>query len=142
MISQTAEYALRAVVCLARSHGHRLTGEEISARTDVPGAYLSKVLKLLVQAGLLLSQRGRSGGFLLAQPLHEVNILQVVNAVDSIQRIHGCPLGLPEHEHELCALHRRVDQAIAATENAFEKTTLAELMADPGPQWPLGQPGA
>jgi Rrf2 family protein len=141
MISQTAEYALRAVVCLARDPQRRLTGEDIARRTEVPSPYLSKVLQSLVKAGLLTSRRGRLGGFGLAAELDQIDILQVINAVDPIQRITHCPLGLPEHE-QLCALHRRVDQAIAATEDAFRSTTLQDLLEDPGPHWPLGPPDA
>ncbi|HKK70010.1 MAG TPA: Rrf2 family transcriptional regulator [Candidatus Krumholzibacteria bacterium] len=139
MISQTAEYALRAVVCLARSpRERRWTVHDIHSTTDVPEGYLSKVMQQLARAGIVRSQRGRAGGFHLARPVDDLSVLDVINAVDPFQRIRHCPLGLPEHEHELCALHRRVDLEMARVERAFGETSFAELLSEPGPHWPLG----
>ncbi|NUQ01687.1 MAG: Rrf2 family transcriptional regulator, partial [Armatimonadetes bacterium] len=94
MISQTAEYALRAIVCLAAQPEGRLTTPQIAGATRVPAGYLSKVLQLLGRAGLVRSQRGLGGGFVLARPAELISVLDVVNAVDPIQRITGCPLEL------------------------------------------------
>ena len=70
MISQTAEYALRAVVCLARSAPERRwTVRDIHEQTDVPEGYLSKVMQLLARAKIVRSQRGRTGGFRLERPV-------------------------------------------------------------------------
>lgn len=139
MISQTAEYALRAVVCLARSEPERRwTVHDIHARTEVPEGYLSKVMQQLARAGIVRSQRGRTGGFLLDRPLDQLSVLDVINAVDPMQRIRECPLGLPEHEQELCALHRRVDCELERVERAFREATFADVLDDEGPHWPLG----
>jgi Rrf2 family protein len=140
MISQTAEYALRAAVHLARSTPQRRTGEQISGTTGVPYAYLAKVMQALVRAGIVDSRRGRNGGFRLQRPNAEINILEIINAVDPLQRIESCPLDLPEHCDRLCALHERIDAALKASEDAFRATSLAQILADPGPQWPLGAP--
>jgi DNA-binding IscR family transcriptional regulator len=66
-----------------------------------------------------------------------LTILEVVNAVEPIQRIRTCPLGLAAHGTHLCPLHRRVDNALALMEQAFEKTTLAEVLAEPSRSIPL-----
>jgi len=139
VISQTAEYALRAVVCLARSDPERRwTVHDIHDRTEVPEGYLSKVMQQLARSGIVRSQRGRSGGFVLGRSLDELSVLDVINAVDPLQRIHECPLGLAEHESELCALHKRVDCELERVERAFAEASFADLLSDDGPQWPLG----
>ncbi len=97
MISQTAEYALRAVVFLAMNSGKAHTNHQISTTTKVPAAYLSKVLQSLVKAQLVHSQRGLGGGFVLVKPPEAISILEVINAVDPILRIRTCPLGLKAH---------------------------------------------
>lgn len=102
----------------------------IAESTQVPEDYLSKVLQQLVRGGVLTSQRGRNGGFQLARPAAEISMLLVVNAVEPINRIERCPLGLREHGVRLCPLHRRLDHAYALVEKAFAETTLAELVAD------------
>lgn len=137
MLSQTVEYALRAMVYLASEPDGLVTSEQLSRATVVPQAYLSKVMKQLVAAGLVTSQRGVGGGFLLARAAHEVTILEVVNAVDPLQRIRTCPLGLVAHGKHLCPLHRRMDDALDAMERAFARSTLAEVVAEPTTSKPL-----
>ena len=137
MISQTVEYALRAVVYLAGQAPEARTTDQIAAATRVPKAYLSKVLQGLVRAGVVHSQRGIGGGMALVKLPTELTILEVVNAVDPLQRIRECPLGLKSHGTALCPLHRRLDDSLALVENAFWKTTLAEVLSEPSQSVPL-----
>jgi Rrf2 family transcriptional regulator, nitric oxide-sensitive transcriptional repressor len=137
MFSQTVEYALRAAVYLASKTGMPPTNERISAVTKVPAAYLSKVLQNLNRAGIVQAQRGIHGGFSLARIPARLTILEVVNAVEPIQRIRVCPLGLKSHGVKLCPLHKRLDDALAQVERAFAETTLAEILAEPTQSVPL-----
>jgi Rrf2 family protein len=137
MISQTVEYALRAVVYLAGQAPGARTTEQVAAATRVPRAYLSKVLQGLVRAGVVHSQRGVGGGMALVKPPAELTILEVVNAVEPLGRIRRCPLGLASHGANLCPLHRRLDDALATVEDAFRRTTLAEVLAEPTSSVPL-----
>jgi Rrf2 family nitric oxide-sensitive transcriptional repressor len=130
MISQTAEYALRAVVWLAGRPDEQHGTKSISEAAQVPRGYLSKVLQKLARAGLVVSSPGRSGGFRLARRPAEIHVLDVVNAVDPFPRILTCPLGLESHGANLCALHRQLDDNLARTEQAFASTTIADLLAD------------
>ena len=136
MLSQTLEYSLRAVVFLADKAEPQKTGQ-IAEATKVPPAYLSKVLQGLSRANIVRSQRGIGGGMTLARAPEEITILDVVNAVEPIGRIESCPLGLKQHGVHLCALHRRLDNALATVEEAFRNSTLAEVLADPNPSVPL-----
>ena len=137
MFSQTVEYALRAVVYLAGQGTAPRTSEQIAQSTRVPQSYLSKVLQQLAENGLINSQRGPRGGFVLARSADVLTILEVVAAVDPICRIKTCPLGLASHGVQLCPLHKRVDDALAEVERAFGATTFAEVLADPNPSIPL-----
>ncbi len=137
MLSQTVEYALRAVVYLASECPAPRTTDEIAAKTLVPKAYLSKVLQGLVRGKIVRSRRGVGGGVALVDAPDKVTILDVVNAVEPIQRIHTCPLGISTHGKRLCPLHKRLDAAMAEMERAFAATTLAEVLADPSKSVPL-----
>lgn len=130
MFSQTVEYALRAVVCLAHSGDVPLTTQQICARTQVPGSYLSKVLQSLGRAGLISATRGIGGGHVLSVPPAKLSVLQVVNAIEPMQRITHCPLGLETHGVHLCPLHARLDRVFANAEEALRKTSIAELLGD------------
>ncbi len=130
MLSHTTEYALRAMVLLSGlAEGESVNSELIAQRTHVPQGYLSKVLRDLVVADLVTSQRGPRGGFCLARPPAQISMYDVVQAVDPFQRILKCPLGNPGHV-KLCPLHRRIDDAMELIEKQFRKTSLAEVMSD------------
>lgn len=137
MFSQTVEYALRAAVWLGYQPDQPLTTQQLAQATQVPAGYLSKVLQSLGRAGLVRSQRGVHGGFTLACDPQELTVLAVVNAVDPIERIRHCPLGLKAHADRLCPLHERLDGVLAQIEEVFGQTTIAELLAEPGREAPL-----
>ncbi len=141
MLSQTVEYALRAVVHLASVCPDAQTTVEIATATQVPTAYLSKVLQGLRNEGILRSQRGVGGGISLVASPSELTILDVVNAVEPLGRITTCPLGLEAHGEYLCPLHKRMDDAIQVMEEAFQSTTVAEVLSDPNPSIPLANIG-
>ena len=138
MISQTAEYALRAIVYLAKSPDDPHITREIAKATKVPSGYLAKVMQTLVKARLVQSRRGQRGGFTLKRSPEAISILDVVNAVDPLQRIRSCPLGLPEHNDNLCPLHQRLDQAMADVEQALSNTSIADIIGEPGGARPAG----
>lgn len=140
MISQTAEYALRAMSCLAFSSDELTPTNDLAERTKVPSNYLAKVLQTLGSAELITGRRGVGGGYKLARPASEINLLDVINAVDRVERITACPLGLDNHGPRLCALHRRMDKAAEAIIDIFGSTTLADLVEDSAPSLPLCDP--
>ncbi len=132
MISQTAEYALRAMVYLAQYADRPHTNQQIARVTRVPIGYLAKVLQGLSKAGLITSRRGLGGGFALAKPSSEITIYEIVQAVDPIPRITSCPLKLRAHREKLCPLHQRLDNAWALVEQSFRSTTLADIIDEAG----------
>lgn len=127
MISKTAEYALRAVACLATSHGSTVSADQLAKQTKVPRRYLSRVLQELCAARLVQSRPGPGGGYELSIQPAEVSILDIVNAVEPIARITMCPLGLKTHS-KLCPLHAELDQVYEAAETAFASITVQNLL--------------
>jgi len=137
MLTQTVEYALRALVALAAHPGQLQTNRQLAEITKVPGPYLSKVLQTLTKEGLVEARRGIHGGFCLSRPAKRITILDAVNAVDPIRRIEVCPLGLKSHGKRLCPLHKKMDAAIGQMEKAFATTTLADVLSEPSRSVPL-----
>jgi len=137
MISQTAEYALRAIVYLAEQDGVSQTTARIAEGTQVPAGYLSKVMQSLSKARIVHAQRGPNGGFLLARPSNVLTVLEVINAVDPIQRFPECPLKIPHHGKNLCPLHRKLDDTARIAEEAFGGTTIRDLLDVPQSRKPL-----
>jgi DNA-binding IscR family transcriptional regulator len=91
----------------------------------------------MVRAGLVRSQRGLHGGFVLTRAPDDLTIWDVVDAVEPIKRIRECPIGLDTHQASLCPLHRRLDHALALVEQSFRESTVAELLGEPGSVTPL-----
>lgn len=140
LLPQTAEYGLRAVVWLARESDGTCSADAIAAGTQVPRRYLHKVLQAMVRAGLVRSQPGPQGGYALDRPTQEITMLDVVNATGPIERIQKCPLGLKSHER-LCPLHKKLNQAFEAVEDAFRSVTIAEIIESTDPIIPLLEVG-
>lgn len=130
MFSQTMEYALRAVVYLASQDHEPRTTQQIAAATQVRSGYLAKVMQELARQGLVSSQRGLHGGFTLTRSPEELTVYEVVQAVDPLQRIRSCPLGIKGHMN-LCPLHRRLDDALKSVEDALKRSTIRELLLEP-----------
>ncbi len=136
MISQAVEYSLRAMAILTQGAGEPITVQAIAERGQIPAAYLSKLLQGLTRAGLVTSQRGIGGGYVLTRSPAEITLADVVNSVEPLQRILKCPLGISGHI-ALCPLHRKLDQALATVEQAFRETTLNDLCQESGGSIPL-----
>lgn len=138
MISQTSEYALRAVVFLSmREANTPAAASEISEATRVPVGYLQKILRMLARGGILTAQRGTGGGFALAKMPTAISVLDVLRASDTqIARIERCPLGIAGHT-SLCGLHRLLDTEMARAERTFSSTSIADLIDGDGGVRPL-----
>jgi Rrf2 family protein len=96
-LSRHADYALRIVLDLAPGSSSRIA--DIARRRRAPPAFLAKIVRSLVRAGLLRSLRGRNGGVTLARPASRITVLQVIEAVDGPLALNrcvpsggGCPL--------------------------------------------------
>lgn len=128
LLSDATEYGLRAVVLLAQRPGKALKVREIAAVTHSAPGYLVKVLQALSRAGVLSARRGSTGGFCLERDPTGLTVLEVISAIDPIERIWTCPLGLKEHADCLCPLHQKMDDALANLERDFGQTTIHDLL--------------
>jgi len=137
MISQTAEYALRAIVYLADQQGNPRTTAQIAEVTQVPPGYLAKVMQSLSRMKLVHSQRGLNGGFTLTRDPAQLSMLDIISAVDPIRRFHECPLGLPTHSEDLCPLHKHLEEAAHLLEKKFGETMVSHLLDVPSEHKPL-----
>ena len=138
MFSLTTQYAIRAVVLLAYNLDARPLGNGVLAeKAQIPASYLSKILQGLARSRIVESRRGVGGGFWLARSPEEITLLDVVNAVEPIVRIKGCPLNLESHRERLCAVHARLDEAMAQVEKVLSESTIADLLREPSRPRPL-----
>ena len=81
-ISARGDYAVRAAMELAAHAGQSLTAEALATAQDIPHRFLERILADLCRAGLVISQRGSSGGYRLARPARAISVADVVRAVE------------------------------------------------------------
>ncbi len=133
ILSQTAEYALRAVVLLAdRDTDAPARVGELADALGIPQNYLSKTLNALARTGVLASMRGKGGGFRLARPATSVTLLEVIDPFDHFSTGRSCLMGKGEcSDTDSCAAHATWKAVAAQVIGFFAKTTLADLQKDP-----------
>lgn len=135
MITRTAEYALRALLVLAREESGRcVPSERIAAATGMPANYTSKTLHRLAQSGLVSSTRGPAGGFVLARPADEISVADVAALFAERPRTNRCLLGNRLCDPASpCAAHDRWTTVRNAVQAALASTSLSDLAAQPEP---------
>jgi Rrf2 family protein len=131
MFSQTTEYALRAMSCLALYPNQLVSANTLAEQTKVPSNYLAKVLQQLAAANYIEGRRGVGGGYKLSRPAAQIQMIDVIRSVGRIGRIEACPLGLTNHGSNLCPLHRRLDAAAKAVIDVLDGVSLQDLISDP-----------
>ncbi len=90
-VSRKIEYALRAVIHLAAmTPGTVVPFREIARAREIPQDFLAKILKTLVDAGIVRSLRGARGGYRLGRPAGEISVLDVIEAVEGPIQINVC----------------------------------------------------
>ncbi len=131
MWPRSMQYALGAlgVLATAQDGGERLTSTELSQATGIPPAFLSKNLRKLVRSGLLDARKGYGGGFSLAKPATEINLLDVLVAVaPEFSRARGCIMGRSSCDNlNPCPLHDRWKAANTSLETALLSLSVAHL---------------
>ena len=90
-VSAKADYALRALIEITQhGEGKPISAEELGRLQEIPHGFLQAILADLRRAGVVLSQRGQSGGWRLAKAAEEVTVADVIRAVDGpLVSVHG-----------------------------------------------------
>jgi Rrf2 family transcriptional regulator, nitric oxide-sensitive transcriptional repressor len=128
MISQTAHYALRAIVCLALRKDSSLTTRELAEMTKVSSKYLSKVMQALARADLVSSKPGKTGGFSLKVSPEALSLITVIEAIDAPSSQDLYPLEIQSYGNVLCPLHQKLLQLNASFRNECSKIFIKDLL--------------
>lgn len=131
MLSTTSQYAIRALSCLARMQsGETALGRKLSEEASVPPNYLSKIMLVMRNAGLIEATRGAGGGYRLGRAPSEIRLLDIVSLFEPSVTEMECVLGTgPCSDEAPCPAHERWKQVRASFLKFLEGTTLAELAA-------------
>lgn len=135
MISRTAEYALRAILFLARVEDRRpVPVDEIAEALGAPRNYLSKTLHELTRLGIVRSLRGPTGGFWLVADPETLTVARIAEAFDEERTSGMCLLGgRPCDSAHPCEAHQRWSSVAEAARAPLLRATVAQLVEDAPP---------
>jgi Rrf2 family protein len=132
-LTRRGDYAVRAMLALARRATTVPTSaREIATEMAIPIGFVPRVMVDLVDAGLVASVTGRTGGYVLARPPGQTTLLAVIEAIEGDSRrttcvLRGSPCGLDAH----CQVHDVFFAAQDALLSRLGDVTLADLVASP-----------
>ncbi len=131
MISNTEKYALRAAIRLARHHREGPIQAGVLAReAGIPSNYLSKVLHTLARHGVVQSERGRNGGFRLAQDPDHLPLRELLAPFAPESGRVGCLLRRGDcSDEDPCPAHGHWKGARQMVADFFAHTTLGDVVA-------------
>ena len=137
MLSQKARYALRAMIELARENG-QVTAGELADRADAPRKFLEAILLSLSREGLVVSRRGKFGGYVLGRPAEAVSFAEIIRLVDGPLALAPCVSRTAFRRCEdcrdlaACALREALLKARDATAAVLEGYSLADAAQGAG----------
>lgn len=131
LLSKACVYGLRSSLFLA-AHGKDgyVSIREMSEKLDISFHFLTKILQQLTRAGLMESHKGPKGGIRLTKSGSEVNLFEIVAAIDGTELFTECALGLPGcGVKKPCPLHDKWAGTRDGIRDMLENTNLVELAA-------------
>jgi Rrf2 family transcriptional regulator, iron-sulfur cluster assembly transcription factor len=109
IFSKKCEYGLQAVLYLATFQlGAVVSADDIARKLSIPKEFVSKILQSLTESGIIISKKGKSGGFSLARDPKKIKLLDIVAAIDGLAMFNNCVLGFPNcNPANPCPLHEK-----------------------------------
>ncbi|MBX3484902.1 Rrf2 family transcriptional regulator [Phenylobacterium sp.] len=136
MLSQKAKYGLRALVALARAEGAQVSAGELSVRAGAPRKFLEAILLELSRNQIVVSRRGKFGGYVLAREPGAITFAEVIRVIDGPLALAPCVsprLGFRKcadcPDLLTCTLREALARARDATADVLEGYTLADAAA-------------
>ncbi|MHB1361708.1 MAG: RrF2 family transcriptional regulator [Thermoleophilia bacterium] len=131
-LTRQADYAIRALLHLSSQEpGNVVQTKEIASSEGIPEKYLPTIMRTLARAGLVRTLRGNQGGVLLARQPDEINLREVIEAIEEPIVLNRCLRDEGECDREgSCPVHPVWDRIQQALIDRLESTTFADLASE------------
>lgn len=130
ILSQTTEYALRALALMSQDERATYSSTFLHRRLGIPRKYLQRLLTGLTKSGLIRSVRGRNGGYVFARSIKRIYMSQIIDAVEGFERVPSCFFGFKVCALDSpCALHDLWSGSQLTLIRALSTTRLSDLVA-------------
>ena len=127
--SNACGYAIQALsrLALMRPDGYLLM-EDLCKDSNLPRHFIAKIFQDLVRQGLVISAKGRGGGFALARPAEQITVYDIVAVVDGMDQFDACVVALAQcDEHQLCPQHDQFRPIRQRVKKFLVETTLERM---------------
>jgi Rrf2 family protein len=126
-LSKKADYGLIALKHLARHADESVSAREIAKEYRIPGELLAKIMQRLARKGLVVSQQGTHGGYLLGRDPSRISIVDVIEALDGPIGITPCERGSSCEQMEKCSVKDPLMAVRAKMVRVLSDTSIYEL---------------
>ncbi|MFC2057408.1 RrF2 family transcriptional regulator [Campylobacterota bacterium] len=125
----SSKYAIRILGYIANHEKQQLcNAKELSEALIIPYKFLTKIMMKLVKADLIISIRGREGGYKLSKPASDITITEILNNFNEFPEYEQCILGIGACDNKKkCVLHDQWVKPKKMISKMFETTTLADI---------------
>ncbi len=127
--SRKTDYAVHALMILAKNKKEELSVKELADRGKVSSSYLAKVMQGLSAAGIVSSAEGVKGGYTLGRDAEEINLAQIMelfeekeNVFECVDEIRGCKI------NDRCKIHRVFGRAYQNMLTELKQTTIKDII--------------
>ncbi len=129
LFSRKCEYALQGILYLAEKQDQgNISADQIAKDLSISKDFISKTLQSLVKEGIVLSSRGKTGGFALARAPEELSLLDIILVIDGNGVFESCVLGLPTCGSDSpCSVHEQWGPLREASRQMLANTTVAQF---------------
>lgn len=129
-LSKTSQYAIRILSYMAVKKQSLYPASLLVKELKISDKYLKHLMTSMAKEGLIVSTRGRHGGFMLKKSPDEIFLNEIINAVDQKEKYDGCILGFDNCSDETpCAVHKDWSKVKHEVDLLFNQTTLKEIVA-------------
>lgn len=130
-LTNTSQYAIRILSFMAIQKSETISAKYLIDNLKISDKYLRGLMTKLTKSGLVESIQGRDGGYKISKPLNKLFLVEIIEAVEEIDKYIGCVLGFEECTNENpCAVHFKWKDINRDTKTFLSTTTLNDIVLD------------
>jgi len=128
-LNTTTQYAIKVMSHMAKNDDNNFyNAKDISEKLSIPYKYLTRIMAKLVNSNIITSTRGREGGYSLSKKPEQINIIDILKAMDENIVEDSCLLGTGScNENKRCSMHDKWKEPKESMQNMFQKTSLKDI---------------
>jgi Rrf2 family protein len=128
-LTSTSRYAIRILSFMALQENELVSAKFLVEKLNISDKYLRGLMTKLTKQGLIRSIQGRDGGYMINKPYNALFLIEIIKAVEEVDKYVGCVLGFEEcSAANPCALHDKWNEIKTDTVTFLTTTTLADIV--------------